>query len=108
MPTAVSGDVCIVRPTFIYGGDSFGIAPPRVTTEYGEFIEDLLSNGVFKAAANVLPGLIKVALRPPVSVDAVAAACARVALGELEATKVLDGTEDINTASGLPPRVKED
>merc|ERR1719261_1897909 len=39
LPTAVSGDVCIVRPTFIYGGDSFGIAPPRVTTEYGEFIE---------------------------------------------------------------------
>lgn len=92
---------CIVRPTFIYGGDSFGIAPPRVTAEYGAFIEGLLSAAPFKLLADVMPGLIKIALRPPVSVDAVAAACARAAMGSVDAA-TLDGTEAINAAADLP------
>ena len=96
------GSVSIVRPTFIYGGDSFAIAPPRVTGEYGAFIENLLSAAPFKVLANVLPGLLKVALRPPVSADAVAAACARVALGQIEAGQVIEGTEAINAAADLP------
>ena len=96
------GSVCIVRPTFIYGGDEFGIAPPRVTAEYGAFIEKLLSAPPFKLAANVLPGLLKVALRPPVDVDAVAAACGRAALGQVGAGS-LEG-EAINEAADLPPK----
>jgi len=96
------GSTCVVRPTFIYGGDKFAIAPPRVTAEYGAFIESLLSAPPFKLLANVLPGLLKVALRPPVSVDAVAAACARAAMGAVEAGNVLDGTEQINAAADLP------
>ena len=92
---------CIVRPTFIYGGDAFGIAPPRVTAEYGSFVESVLSNAAFTALADVLPGLLKVALRAPVSVDAVAAACARAAIGEIDQT-VLQGTETINAAADLP------
>jgi len=97
---------CVVRPTFIYGGESFGIAPPRVTSEYGAFIEQLLSAPPFKLLANVMPGLIKVALRPPVSVDAVAAACARSAMGTIEASE-LDGTEAINAAADLPKPQEE-
>ena len=96
------GSVCVVRPTFIYGGDSFAIAPPRVTSEYGSFIEGLLSNGAFTALGNVLPGLLKVALRPPVSADAVAAAAARAALGAIPAGQVLDGATAINAAADLP------
>jgi len=95
------GQLTIVRPTFIYGGDSFGIAPPRVTAEYGSFIEDLLSKPPIVALAGVMPGLIKIALRPPVSAEAVAAACARAALGEIEPAE-LQGLEAIKTASGLP------
>jgi len=50
----------------------------------------------------VLPGLLGVALRPPVNVDAVAAACAAHALGECGATE-LDGTAAINAVAALPP-----
>lgn len=96
----------IVRPTFIYGGDSFAIAPPRVTGEYGAFIEGLLSAAPFTTLANLLPGLLKVALRPPVSVDAVAAACARAAMGMVEAEE-LDGTVAINAAADLPKPVED-
>ena len=92
---------CIVKPSFIYGGDSFGLFPPRVTAGYGAAIEQILSNGLITKLADVLPGLIKVALRPPVSVDAVAAACAGAALGTVP-TKVYDGTAEINGATGRP------
>lgn len=102
---AVDGDVTqaciIVRPTFIYGGDTFGLLPPRVNFEYGSGVEELLSLGVFKVLADILPGLIKVALRPPSSVDAVAAACASAALGEIQGG-VLDGASEINSATNHP------
>eukprot|EP00521_Asterionellopsis_glacialis_P010895 CAMPEP_0195305586 /NCGR_PEP_ID=MMETSP0707-20130614/36550_1 /TAXON_ID=33640 /ORGANISM="Asterionellopsis glacialis, Strain CCMP134" /LENGTH=320 /DNA_ID=CAMNT_0040369743 /DNA_START=124 /DNA_END=1086 /DNA_ORIENTATION=+ len=96
-----STKACIVRPSFIYGGDSFGLLPPRVNYEYGSGVEELLSFGLFKALADVTPGLIKVALRPPSSVDAVADACAAAALGEIEGG-VLDGTPAINAATNQP------
>merc|ERR1719333_145473 len=67
---------CIIKPSFIYGGDDFGLLPPRVSGWYGSFIEELLSQAAFVKGAEVLPGLLGVALRPPVNVDAVAAACA--------------------------------
>lgn len=122
---AVSGDatkLCIVKPTFIYGGDSFEVplpgkfVAPRVSAGYGAAVEEVLSLGFIGALADRLPGLIKVALRPPVSADAVAAACAKAALGELttgDATRravgTLDGTADIRAAAGeLPPTALAD
>ena len=57
-----------MKPTFIYGGESFGLFPPRVTDGYGSGIEELLSNGAIKALADFMPGLIKVNTpqpRPP-------------------------------------------
>jgi len=90
-----------VKPTFIYGGDSFGLFPPRVNSAYGSAVEEVLSSPPLKGLANVMPGLIKVALRPPVSVDAVAAAAAGAALGEFSAS-VLDGTAQINAATDQP------
>jgi len=72
----------IVQPTFIYGGETFGINPPRVATGYGRVVEGILSAGPFQALASVAPGLIGVALDPPVNVDTVAAACVAGALGD--------------------------
>jgi nucleoside-diphosphate-sugar epimerase len=103
---AVDGDssrVCFVKPTFIYGGDSFGLLPPRVNMEYGSFIEELLSLGIIKFLADATPGLIKVALRPPSSVDAVAEACVSAALEGPALGKVLDGGAEINEITNHPP-----
>ncbi|KAL7500612.1 hypothetical protein ACHAWT_011244 [Skeletonema menzelii] len=103
---SVGGDtskVCFVKPTFIYGGDSFGINPPRVNFEYGAGVEELLFLPPFKIAADLTPGLIKVALRPPVCVDSVAGACAKAALDDSGADlPTLDGTEAINAYSEYP------
>lgn len=90
-----------VKPSFIYGGDSFGLFPPRVASGYGSAIEELLSGGVFTTLADVLPGLLGVAFRPPVSVDAVAEAVVRQALGECS-ENALDGTVAINAAADAP------
>lgn len=93
--------VCLVKPTFIYGGSEFGLLPPRVNFEYGSGVEELLFLPPFKFLADITPGLIKVALRPPVCVDSVAAACAKAALEEGD-LQTLDGTEQINGYSGQP------
>ena len=103
---AVGGDssrCIIVKPSFIYGGDSFGLLPPRVNYEYGSGVEELLSLGVFKFLGDVTPGLIKVALRPPVSVDAVAGACAAAAMGKVSTGGVLEGTAEIKAVTNDPP-----
>lgn len=93
----------IVKPTFIYGGDSFGLLPPRVTSEYGSGIEQLLSFLPFQILADLTPGLIKVALRPPVSVEAVANACVALGEGTKEgASGVLEGTDLINQIADQP------
>ena len=73
----------------------------QVSEGYGAAVEELLSYPVFVKLADLLPGLLKVALRPPVSCDAVAAACAKIALGDAPAA-VLDGTAAINAVAGLP------
>ena len=98
---------CVIKPTFIYGGEVFALKPPRVTAAYGSGVEEVLSLAPIQALADAAPGLIKVALRPPVSVEAVATACASAALGELaegDATRravgVLDGTVAIKAAAG--------
>ena len=97
-----SDSLTIIRPTFIYGGDSFGLNPPRVTADYGAMIDQLLSFPPFQILADLLPGLAKIALRPPVSVEAVAGACAAAALGNLPGGQTLDGTPAINAATNAP------
>eukprot|EP00566_Odontella_aurita_P036166 CAMPEP_0113536392 /NCGR_PEP_ID=MMETSP0015_2-20120614/6232_1 /TAXON_ID=2838 /ORGANISM="Odontella" /LENGTH=318 /DNA_ID=CAMNT_0000435745 /DNA_START=103 /DNA_END=1059 /DNA_ORIENTATION=- /assembly_acc=CAM_ASM_000160 len=94
-------EYCFVKPSFIYGGDSFGLFPPRVTDAYGSFIDELLSKELFKFLADLLPGLLGVVFLPPVSVDAVAKACAGAAIGAIT-EKVLDGSEEINKAADQP------
>lgn len=103
---ALGGDakkLCLVKPTFVYGGSEFGLLPPRVNFEYGAGVEELLMLPPFEFLANVSPGLIKVALRPPVCVDSVAAACAKAAADESGGDlPTLDGTVAINEYSGQP------
>lgn len=89
----------IVAPTFIYGGDSFGINPPRVADGYGRLVEGLLSSPPFRAAASVSPGFIGVALEPPVKVTAVAGACVAGALGKSQ--NILDTYDEIVQTSNL-------
>ena len=81
----------LIEPTFIYGGGSFELNPPRVATFYGQFIENLLSAQPVRTLENILsPGMIKLALEPPVFVEDVAAAAVAGALGRLTTTKVSD------------------
>lgn len=99
----------VVRPSFVYGGGEFGLLPPRVSVDYGSGVEELLSLGLFRFLADATPGLIKVALRPPSSVDAVAAACVAGVMGDLssaadddEKTNILEGADEINDATDFP------
>ncbi len=90
----------LIEPTFVYGGDSFNLNPPRVAGFYGEFIEALLSSGPIRAITNIAPeGLIKIALEPPVSVDTVAKAAVAGALGKTDT--VLDTYDKIVRAATL-------
>ena len=121
-----AANACMVRPSFIYGGDSFGLFPPRVSAAYGAAVEQALSLAPVQKLAELLPGLLKVrarsaffprrgpetpryrrpqvALRPPVCVDAVARACAIAALAEPGAVApVVDGTAAINALAEQPP-----
>ena len=91
----------LIEPTFIHGGDKFGINPPRVASFYGKFIEGILSSGPIRGVEGVMPnGFIKIALEPPVSVESVAKAAAAGALG-LTTTSVLDTYDKIQEASKL-------
>ena len=89
----------IIAPTFIYGGDKFGVNPPRVADSYGRLVEGLLSSGPFRAAASISPGFIGVALEPPIKVSSVAGAAVAGALGLSQ--PVLDTYDKINEAAGL-------
>eukprot|EP00967_Tisochrysis_lutea_P021338 scaffold24240_cov27-Tisochrysis_lutea.AAC.3 len=93
--------VTVIRPTFIYGGDAFGLTPPRVASGYGSAVEEILSNGIISKIADIMPGTIKIALRPPVSAEAVAGACVNAALGKID-ERELDTTAKINKAAGAP------
>jgi len=97
-----SGHATIIKPGFVYGGDDFGLFPPRVNSGYGSAVEEILSLSIIQSIANVLPGLLKVALRPPVSVDAVASACA-IASTKTSKVNIVDGTTAINELAGQPP-----
>jgi len=93
-----NGSHVFIEPTFIYGGDSFSVNPPRVASFYGEFIETLLSSGLVRGITNVSSGFVKIALEPPVSVDSVSAAACNAATGKLN-TDVLDTYDKIKNAS---------
>jgi len=87
----------VIEPTFIFGGDSFQVNPPRVEEGYGKFVETVLSNGIFRTAAEVAPGILGVALEPPVNVNDVAGAAVAGALGYSES--ILDTHDKIVAAS---------
>lgn len=93
------GGYTLIEPTFIYGGDKFAINPPRVADGYGKLVEGLLSSGPFRAAASISPGIIGVALEPPVKVSSVAGAAVSAALGLTQST--LDTYDKINDAAKL-------
>lgn len=89
----------LIEPTFIYGGDQFSINPPRVAGFYGSFIENILSSPVVRAVEGAVPpGIVKIALEPPVSADAVANAAVAGALGQLS-INILDSHDKINSAA---------
>eukprot|EP00542_Grammatophora_oceanica_P013047 CAMPEP_0194032306 /NCGR_PEP_ID=MMETSP0009_2-20130614/5282_1 /TAXON_ID=210454 /ORGANISM="Grammatophora oceanica, Strain CCMP 410" /LENGTH=303 /DNA_ID=CAMNT_0038672705 /DNA_START=13 /DNA_END=924 /DNA_ORIENTATION=+ len=91
----------LIKPTFIYGGDSFGLTPPRVTTGYGKVIEAILASAPLRAATTIAPeGIIKIALEPPVASTAVANAAVASALGKATQTS-LDTHDKINAAAAL-------
>jgi len=95
-----NGSHVFIEPTFIYGGDSFSVSPPRVASFYGEFIESLLSSGPIRGITNLSSGFIKIALEPPVSVDAVSVAACNAATGKV-VSEVLDTYDKIKDASKL-------
>jgi uncharacterized protein YbjT (DUF2867 family) len=89
----------IIKPTFIYGGNAFGLSPPRVNGAYGGLVDVALSSGPIRALAGISPGPLKLVLEPPVSVDAVAAAAVAGALGL--ASGSVDGHDAIAAAAKL-------
>jgi uncharacterized protein YbjT (DUF2867 family) len=89
----------IIAPTFIYGGDKFAINPPRVAEGYGSLVESVLSSGPFRYAASISPGIIGVALEPPVNVATVADAAIAASLGLSDS--VLDTYDEIKSTSKL-------
>ena len=93
---AVGGDakkVCLLKPTFIYGGAEFKLLPPRVNYEYGSGVEELLMLPYSRFLR--MPHL---AWSLPTR-----AACANAALDDSGADlAVLDGAEEINAYSGQP------
>lgn len=90
----------ILGPSFIYGGDSFSITPPRVPEGYGTFISKILSSEAIRNIANASPAPLAVVLAPPVSVAAVAKAAAAAATGKTNGARI-DGTDDIMAAAEL-------
>lgn len=91
-----------IEPTFIYGGGSFELNPPRVASFYGRFIEGLLASGPIRGIERILsPGIVKIALEPPVPVEAVAGAAVVSALGENQVQTALDTYDKIKATAAL-------
>ena len=95
---AYQDQAVLIEPTFIYGGGSFELNPPRVAKIYGKFIEGILSSSPIRNVERVLsPGFFKIALEPPVPVEDVANAAVAGALGET--LPILDSYDKIKQAS---------
>jgi nucleoside-diphosphate-sugar epimerase len=94
-----SSSSTLIEPTFIYGGGSFNVNPPRVAGFYGKVIEGLLSSSPIRSVERILsPGIIKIALEPPVSVESVASAAVAGALGK-SPLPILDSYDKIKQAA---------
>lgn len=101
-PTSSDGGYCILKPTFIYGGSSFDVNPPRLPNGIGGIIEALLGLYPIQALSDSLPGVLGVAFEAPVNVDAVARAIVNVATGLCECpNNELASREDIIMAASL-------
>lgn len=90
----------LIQPTFIYGGESYQINPPRVAENYGSIVESILSTKPLRSASQVLPGFLGIALEPPINVKDVAAAAVASALG-YSTEPILDTYDEIRMASSL-------
>ena len=91
-------NVCLVKPSFIFGGDTFGLNPPRVTQQYGDVLTKILGSGFVKGIAEKSPGPIALTLAEPVAVDDVAGAVAAGVLGR-NASMSCDGTDEIKACA---------
>lgn len=92
-------DAVLIEPTFIYGGGSFELNPPRVASFYGQFVEGILSSSPIRNVERLLsPGFLKIALEPPVPVEDVANAAVAGALGKTT-LNILDSYDKIKQAS---------
>ncbi|GMI26684.1 hypothetical protein TeGR_g350, partial [Tetraparma gracilis] len=65
---------------------------------YGAGIESLLSSGFFRTLAAATPGLVSVALQPPISVEDVAGAAVNAALGKVQGREVADHDAIVSAA----------
>jgi len=90
---------CIVQPSFIYGGNKYGISPPRVASPVGALAEEVLGLYPIQALSKALPDALGAPLEPPVSVESTAGACLNVALGICEGYTVLDSKDSIVMAA---------
>ena len=91
-------NVCLVKPSFIFGGDTFGLNPPRVTQQYGDVLTKILGSGFVKGIAEKSPGPIALTLAEPVAVDDVAGAVAAGVMGR-NSSMSCDGTDEIKACA---------
>jgi len=97
-------NLCMIKPTFIYGGNKFGLNPPRIPSFLGEVIEAILGLYPIQWVAEVLPDILGVVLEAPVNVKAVAGAVVNEAIGLCD-NQVLDTREDIIMAASKRPSI---
>ena len=90
--------VCLVKPSFIFGGDAFSVNPPRVTQQYGDVLVKILGSGFVKSVAQRSPGPIALTLAEPVSVDDVAGAVCAGVFGRNQKMSC-DGTDEIKACA---------
>ena len=91
-------NVCIVKPSFIFGGDVFSVNPPRVTSQYGDVLVKILGSGFVKSVASKSPKPIALTLAEPVSVDDVAGAVCSGVFGR-NPSMACDGTDEIKACA---------
>ena len=97
-------NACIIKPTFIYGGQEFGINPPRLPTGIGEILEALLGLYPIQWLSEVLPDILGVAFEAPVNVQSIAGAVVNVAIGLCD-EQVLETRDEIIMAASHRPSI---
>lgn len=95
-------NLCMIKPTFIYGGTKFGLNPPRIPSFLGEIVEAVLGLYPIQWIAEVLPDILGVVLEAPVNVKAVSNAIVNEAIGLCD-NQVFDTKEDIIMAASKRP-----